>query len=140
MSASRRHSGSVTAILEDNAITSDSTPGGERVSGAALICLWLLLPMALGAVSYAVLGIAELLTSPTLNITGNAEPAVIDWMWWLGLTIALQFVYWLLIAPRRITCLWALLPVIALIPTFFMAREILLRARPGRGVRSSPKT
>ena len=127
-------------MLEDNAITSDSTPDAERVSGAALIGLWLLLPMALGAVSYAVLGIAELLTSPTLNITGNAEPAVIDWMWWLGLTIALQFVYWLLIAPRRITCLWALIPVIALIPTFFMAREILLRDRPGRGVRSSPKT
>ena len=127
-------------MLEDNAITSDSTPGAERVSGAALVGLWLLLPMALGAVSYAVLGIAKLLTSPTLNITGNAEPAVIDWMWWLGLTIALQFVYWLLIAPPRITCLWALLPVIALIPTFFMAREILLRDRPGRGVRSSPKT
>ena len=127
-------------MLEDNAISSDSTPDGERVSGAALIGLWLLLPMALGAVSYAVLGITELLTSPILNITGNAEPAVIDWMWWLGLTIALQFAYWLLIAPRRITCLWALLPVIALIPTFFMAREILLRDRPGRGVRSSPKT
>ena len=124
-------------MLEDNAITSDSTPGAERVSGAALVGLWLLLPMALGAVSYAVLGIAKLLTSPTLNITGNAEPAVIDWMWWLGLTIALQFAYWLLIAPRRITCLWALLPVIALIPTFFMAREVLLIGRPDRGVRSS---
>ena len=140
MSASRRHSGSVAAMLEDNAITSDVTPGGERVSGAALIGLWLLLPMALGAVSYAVLGIAELLTSPTLNITGNAEPAGIDRMWWLGLTIALQFVYWLLIAPRRITCLWALIPVIALIPTFFMAREILLRGRPDRSVRSSSET
>ena len=96
--------------------------------------------MALGAVSYAVLGIAELLTSPTLNITGNAEPAVIDWMWWLGLTIALQVAYWLLIAPRRITCLWALIPVVALIPTFFMTREILLRDRPNRGARPSTKT
>ncbi|NQW73573.1 MAG: hypothetical protein HQ453_12660 [Actinobacteria bacterium] len=127
-------------MLEDNAITSDVTPVGERVSGAALIGLWLLLPMALGAVSYAVLGIAELLTSPTMIITGNAEPAVIDWMWWLGLTIALQVVYWLLIAPRRITCLWAVIPVIALIPTFFMAREILLRGRPDRSVRSSSET
>jgi len=140
MSASRRHSGSVAAMLEDNAITSDVTPVGERVSGAALIGLWLLLPMALGAVSYAVLGIAELLTSPTMIITGNAKPAVIDWMWWLGLTIALQVVYWLLIAPRRITCLWAVIPVIALIPTFFMAREILLRGRPDRSVRSSSET
>jgi len=127
-------------MLEDNAITSDVTPVGERVSGAALIGLWLLLPMALGAVSYAVLGIAELLTSPTMIITGNAKPAVIDWMWWLGLTIALQVVYWLLIAPRRITCLWAVIPVIALIPTFFMAREILLRGRPDRSVRSSSET
>jgi len=127
-------------MLEDNAITSDLTPSGERVSGAALVGLWLLLPMALGAVSYAVLGIAELLMSPTMNIAGNAEAAGIDWMWWLGLTIALQVVYWLLIAPRRITCLWALIPVVALIPTFFMAREILLRGRPSRGARPSTKT
>ena len=127
-------------MLEDNAITSDVTPGGERVSGAALVGLWLLLPMALGAVSYAVLGIAELLTSPTMNIAGNAEAAGMDWMWWLGLTIALQVAYWLLIAPRRITCLWALIPVVALIPTFFMTREILLRDRPNRGARPSTKT
>jgi hypothetical protein len=124
-------------MLEDNAITSDSTPEGERVSGAALVGLWILIPVALGAVSFAILGITELLTSPALNIMTNAEPAVIDWRWWLGLTIALQVVYWLLIAPRPITCLWALLPVIALIPTFFIAREALLIGRSHRAVHPS---
>jgi apolipoprotein N-acyltransferase len=139
MSASRRQSRSVAALLEDNAITSDSTPEGERVSGAALVGLWLLIPVALGAVSFAVLGITELLTSPALNSMASTEPAVVDWRWWLGLTIALQVVYWLLIAPRPITCLWAVLPVIALIPTFFMAREVLLVGRSERGVRPSTK-
>ncbi|CAB4960241.1 unannotated protein [freshwater metagenome] len=124
-------------MLEDNAITSDSTPEGERVSGAALVGLWILIPVALGAASFAILGITELLTSPALNIMTNAEPAVIDWRWWLGLTIALQVIYWLLIAPRPITCLWALIPVIALIPTFFIAREVLLIGRSDKGVRPS---
>lgn len=126
-------------MLEDNAITSDATPEGERVSGAALVGLWLLIPVALGAVSFAVLGITELLSAPALNSMANADLAVIDWMWWLSLTIALQVVYWLLIAPRPITCLWALLPVIALIPTFFMAREVLLVGRSERGVRPTTR-
>jgi apolipoprotein N-acyltransferase len=88
-------------------------------------------------VSYAILGIIALLTSQAGEVAANAEPPALDWRWWLGLTIAFQVVYWLLIAPRPVTGLWAVLPVIALIPTFFIAREALLDRRTGIGVTPS---
>lgn len=120
--ANGRHT-KVSAILADNEITSASTPAAERVSGASLVGLWLLIPFALGAVSYGLLGIASMLAAPA---EVAAEPAVIAWQWWLGLTLALQVVYWVLIAPKRLAGLWAMIPVISLIPTFFIARDALL--------------
>lgn len=130
MGASRVQHSMVSAILADNDITSASTPEAERVSGASLIGLWLLIPFALGAAAYAILGIASMLAAPAEL---PAEPAVIDWQWWLGLTIALQVIYWMLIAPRPLAGLWAIIPVVSLIPTFFVARDALLE----RSARSS---
>lgn len=113
----------VSAILADNEITSASTPEAERVSGASLIGLWLLIPFALGAAAYAILGAASMLAAST---DLAAEQATIGWQWWLGLTIGLQVLYFVLIAPRPLAGLWAIIPVISLIPTFFIAREALL--------------
>ncbi len=136
MSTSNGRHSMVSAILADNEITSASTPEAERVSGASLVGLWLLIPIALGAVAYALLGIVSMLTAPTdLNAPADltAEPAAIDPQWWLGLTIALQVIYWVLIAPKRLAGLWAIIPIVSLIATFFIARDALLE----RSARSS---
>lgn len=120
----------VSAILADNEITSASTPDAERVSGASLVGLWLLIPVAIGAATYAILGIVSMLTTST---GFGTDPAAITWQWWLGLTIALQVIYWVLIAPKRLAGLWAIIPIVSLIPTFFIARDALLE----RSARSS---
>ena len=130
MSTSNGRHSMISAILIDNEITSATTPEAERVSGASLVGLWLLIPIALGAVAYALLGIVSMLAAPA-DLT--APPAVISWRWWLGVTLALQVTYWTLIAPKRLAGLWAIIPVISLIPTFFIARGALLE----RSIRSS---
>ena len=126
MSASNGRHSMVSAILADNEITSASTPEAERVSGASLVGLWLLIPVAIGAAAYAILGIVSMLTTSTGLGT---DPAAITWQWWLGLTLGLQVIYWMLLAPRPLAGLWAIIPVIALIPTFFVARDVLLDRR-----------
>ena len=120
----------VSAMIADNEITSASTPRAERVSGASLVGLWLLIPLALGAMAYAILGIATMLAAP---VGVPAESADISWQWWLGLALGLQVVYWMLISPRPFAGLWAIIPVISLIPTFFIARNVLLDRSPRTG-------
>ena len=149
MSTSNGRHSMVSAILTDNEITSATTPEAERVSGASLVGLWILIPTALGAVAYALLGIVSMLASPTeLAVPAGltAEPAVISWQWWLGVTLALQVIYWMIVAPKRLAGLWAIIPVISLIPTFFIARDALLErstrssatADPGSGSAAGP--
>lgn len=141
MSTSNGRHSMVSAILTDNEITSAATPEAERVSGASLVGLWLLIPTALGAVAYALLGIVSMLAASTeLNAPADltAAPAVISWQWWLGVTLALQVIYWMLIAPKRLAGLWAIIPVISLIPTFFIARDALLERSTRSSVAADP--
>ena len=125
------------ALLADNELTSDTTPDGQRVSGAALVGLWLLIPAALGGAGYALVGLISMLTVTQAAPGVEAEQAAVAWQWWLLATVLLQSVYWVLIAPRPMRGLWALLPVLALIPTFGIARDVLLRPGSPGGRRNA---
>ena len=92
------------------------TPRSHMVSGASVVGVWLLIPLALVGVSYVIASIvAVALLSP-----GPSGYVL------LGITIVLQVFYWCLIAITAgrswAMGLWALIPAISLIPTFGLAR------------------
>lgn len=92
------------------------TPRSHMVSGASVVGVWLLIPLALFGVSYVLTSIVSVaLLSPGPN--GYVL---------LGITLMLQVFYWCLVAITADRSwamgLWALIPVISLIPTFGLAR------------------
>lgn len=111
-----------------NRVAHRSGHGAPVVPGASLIGLWLLLPLALAGLAVVIVGLAMLLESHR-----TAPDLPLDWRPWLALTLALQLVYWTGIARLGgrswFYGLWALLPGVALVPTFFIARDALMRGR-----------
>lgn len=111
---------SLTSI---NRLRPTSQRADEVASAAAVTGIWLLFPLAIGAFTFLFLGLL------ILGISDEPEPSV-PFLAWLILTLALQALYWVWIAHvsgrNPIIGLWALLPVIALVPTFPLARAAVL--------------
>lgn len=106
----------------------------DEVAGtAAVVGIWLLLPFAIGALVFIFLGLVILAASdapePSMPVAA-----------WLVITVLLQTLYWVWMADvagrHPLQGLWALIPLVALIPTFSLARSVALRsgaAYPGEG-------
>lgn len=103
--------------------------GADTVTAASQFAVWILLPVSLGGLAYIAVGV-WLLMAP---YDPNLSP---DWRLLLLLTLVLQGIYWAFVSRAAgrnpVNGLWGLLPVIALIPTFFIARTALLRTPPTR--------
>ena len=117
-----------TSSLRDmNRIIRRSDSGA--VTAASFIGLWLLIPLALGALAYVLVG-TWLLMSPF------DRGLAIDWKPWLLLTLLLQAGYWTLVSRAAgrspLNGLWGLAPFVALVPTFAIARSALLHQSSDR--------
>jgi len=119
------HTGtSVSSLREANDLQSQVEHDHERVQAAALVAVWLLVPVALGAVSYFLLGIILLLSERLSEDAGDLEYRVSS-LQWLILTLLLQAAYWCWLSQPWQKGLWALIPIVGLIPTFAIARTVL---------------
>lgn len=110
---------SAEGIREANSIVRRSPNAPSGVTAAGVFALWILIPWALGGLAYILLGmwVAKSAFDPE---------AVFDTRVWLILTLLFQTGYWMLLARSAglsvLRGLWALIPVVALIPTFSIAR------------------
>jgi hypothetical protein len=105
------------------------THRADGVASAATVTgVWLLIPFALGAVTQIVLGLL------VLSISDDQDPSVPSGAW-LAATLLLQTAYWAWMAyvsgRNPLVGLWALIPIVALIPTFSIARSVALRGGVG---------
>ena len=95
--------------------------GREAVSAATVVGLWLVIPCAIAAFALLVLGIVWL----TLPLGDDGD---YPWVWVRVLaTAVLLMAYWAFLAVRAgrsaLWGLWVLAPVVALVPTFVIARD-----------------
>ena len=117
---------SAEGIREANSIVRRSPNAPSGVTAASVFALWILIPLALGAFAYIVIGLVLLLSA--------YEPGQsVDPRLWIFSTLVFQTAYWSFLADRKglgaLTGLWALIPVVALIPTFSIARAAAQTAR-----------
>jgi len=101
------------------------THRADGVASAATVTgVWLLIPFALGAVTEIVLGLL------VLSFSDDQDPTV-PGVAWLVVTLLLQTAYWVSMARvagrNPLVGLWALIPIVALAPTFSIARSVALR-------------
>jgi hypothetical protein len=112
------------ALRAANSVVPPSRRADERVNAASFVGLWLLLPIAIGGVARLLLGLLVLILPGDFSV-----PTVL----WLVLTLVLQAGFWALVCQRSgqppAKGLWALIPVVAFLPTFFIARRALLAQR-----------
>lgn len=112
-----------TSLTATNRLRPASQRADEVAGAAAVTGIWLLFPLAIGGFTFLFLGIL------ILAISEDPDPGV-PFFAWLILTLALQALYWVWIAHvsgrNPISGLWALIPVVALIPTFPLARAAVL--------------
>lgn len=117
---------SAEGVRAANSIVHRSPNAPSGATAASVFALWILIPLALGALAYILIGLVLLL--------GSYEPGrSVDPRLWVFSTLVLQTAYWSFLADRKglgaLRGLWALIPVVALIPTFGIARAA---ARPDR--------
>lgn len=123
----------LTAELKNaNKIEPSKTLESERIRVSALMGVWLLIPLALGALAFILNGIFLVFTATTPN-PEMFEMNYVDFnISWLAIAIILQVAYWCLLSRPWYHGFWAIVPVIGLIPTFFLARQCLQRPTPTR--------
>lgn len=113
---------SATSLREMNRIV--RRPADGSVTAASLFALWILIPLALGALAYVLIGVWLLMSPFEPDLT-------IDWKPWMALTLLLQAGYWAVVSRAAgrspLKGLWGLVPVVALVPTFTISREALIR-------------
>lgn len=116
-----------TSLTAANRLRPMSQRVDEVASAAAVTGIWLLFPLAIGGFTFLLLGLI------ILAISSDPDPGI-PFFAWLILTLALQALYWVWIAHvsgrNPINGLWALIPVVALIPTFPLARAVVLVRDP----------
>lgn len=112
------------SLRDSNRIVRRTPEGAGTVTAASLFAVWILLPLALGALAYVIVGV-WLLMSPF------DRDLMIDWKPWIALTLVLQAGYWTVVSRaasrNALNGLWGLIPIIALVPTFAIARAALLK-------------
>jgi hypothetical protein len=115
----------VASLREANKLQFRAEHDAERVRSAALVAVWLLIPFAIGAIAYLILGFIVLFRERLSEETLFFELTV-PFLPWLILTLVLQAAYWAWLSDRWEKGLWALIPLVGLIPTFMIARTVLL--------------
>lgn len=123
MSVDSQEPALIASLREANRLQFGTDNAAERVRSGALVALWLLVPLAIGAVAYLIIGFLVLLHARVFD--DIAEFVIIGWPW-LILTLVLQAGYWCWLSRPWQKGLWALIPLVALIPTFGIARTVLL--------------
>jgi len=112
-----------------NQVTPPGNSDTQRGTAASIFALWILIPLALGALAYTVLGL-WLMLSP-FEPDRSVDPGL-----WIFVTLVFQSAYWAFLADRiessPLKGLWALLPLIALIPTFPIARKVSAKSDSSR--------
>lgn len=121
-------SASVPNLREANKLQFRVHNEAERVKSASLVGLWLLIPFALGAVAYLLIGIVLILQERFSGDFGLYELTV-PILPWLMLTLVLQAAYWSWLSTPWQKGLWALIPIVGLVPTFMIARQALIRGQ-----------
>lgn len=118
----------ITDLASANRLRPVSHRADEVANAAAVTGIWLLLPLAVGAVSFMLLGLI------VLGVSDDLDPGV-PFAAWLVVTLALQALYWVWMASvagrNPLEGLWALIPIVALVPTFSIARAVALRSAAG---------
>jgi len=108
-----------------NQVTPPGNPDTPRGTAASIFALWMLIPLSLGALAYVLLGLWLMLSS--FEPDRSVDPRL-----WILVTLAFQSAYWVFLADRSesspLKGLWALIPFIALIPTFPIARKASVRS------------
>lgn len=126
----------ITDLTSANRLRPVSHRADEVANAAAVTGIWLLLPLAVGAVSFMLLGLI------VLGVSDDLEPGV-PFAAWLVVTLALQTLYWVWMASvagrHPLEGLWALIPIVALVPTFSIARAVALRSAVGPNPDPSPQ-
>jgi hypothetical protein len=126
----------MTDLASTNRLRPVSHRADEVANAAAVTGIWLLLPLVVGAVSFMLLGLI------VLGVSDDLEPGV-PFAAWLVVTLALQTLYWVWMATvagrNPLEGLWALIPVVALVPTFSIARAVALRSAAGPAPAPSPQ-
>lgn len=126
----------MTDLTSANRLRPVSHRADEVANAAAVTGIWLLLPLVVGAVSFMLLGLI------VLGVSDDLEPGV-PFAAWLVVTLALQTLYWVWMATvagrNPLEGLWALIPVVALVPTFSIARAVALRSAAGPAPAPSPQ-
>jgi hypothetical protein len=94
----------------------------EVSSAPTFIGIWLLLPLAIGGLAFAVVGMFVLALSAE-----ETNQFVLPWKIWLPVTLILQSLYWMRMSHTsgRIMWrgLWALIPLLGMIPLFSVAKS-----------------
>lgn len=120
----------LTLELRDaNRIRPSKTLESERVRVSALVGVWLLLPLALVALAFMlngvfILALARFSDDPTVIEMNFADFNIS----WFAIAMTLQVLYWCLLSRPWYLGFWAVIPVLGLIPTFFLARQCLQRS------------
>jgi hypothetical protein len=124
----------LTAELSNaNRIEPSRTLESERVRVSTLMGVWLLIPLALGALAFILNGMFLVVQARFSDDPAMFEINFADFnVTWLVLTMILQVAYWCLLSRPWYYGFWAVVPVIGLLPTFFLARQCLQRPTPTR--------
>lgn len=126
MNARKSRTSSVEPIRQANLATQGRERETERVRLASLLGVWLLIPLALGGVAFVLNVLAITVVSA---VSGNGIPLEVPLtdlnVSWLVTTLVFQTAYWCLVARPWFWGFWAVIPIVALIPTFFIARRVL---------------
>lgn len=94
----------------------------EVAPTSTFIGIWLLLPLAIGGMAFAVVGMFVLILS-----ADETNPLVLPWKIWLPVTLILQSLYWMRMSHTSgrsmFRGLWALIPLLGMVPLFSVAKS-----------------
>lgn len=102
--------------------------GREVVNAATVVGVWVVIPIALAALALLIVGVAFL----TLPVGDDGEQ---PWTWLrVSVTVLGLAVYWGALAVRSgrsaLWGLWVLIPIVSLVPTFVIARDVAAGKEP----------